>query len=164
MDGGAEFSDCRLYRYRLWREVNPLLGKGTIAFLMLNPSTADAVENDPTIRRCIGFARTWGFRRLEILNLFAFRSPFPATMKKAHDQKIDVIGPGNDEAIRDIVRKVPIVVAAWGALDDWAVPRGRKVAEMIPRMGVLGLTKAGHPRHPLYIRAGVEPIPWKGYE
>lgn len=93
--GEATFSGCGRYRYRLTRELNGALFAGSgraITFIMLNPSTADANADDPTIRRCKGFARGWGYGRLIIVNLFAFRATDPRDMWKAHEGGVDIVG------------------------------------------------------------------------
>jgi hypothetical protein len=150
----ALFSSCRTWRYSLSREVAPLDGNGTVAFIGLNPSTADETADDPTIRRCIGFARRWGFARLKVLNLFAFRSTDPAALLAAPDP----VGPQNDSTIREGIRGSDLVVCAWGAF-----PNGRRAAEVLPLIAAphcLGTTKNGSPRHPLYLRASTDPMPW----
>lgn len=150
----AVFSDCRLYRYRLERR----WGEGVLgAFLMLNPSTADEFQNDPTIRRCIGFAKREGWGGLVILNLFAFRATDPKDMERAPDP----IGPDNDEYLNAASFRVngPLV-AAWGAHKS-AVDRGRYVAAFLRwPMLCLGTTADGSPRHPLYVRADTPLVPF----
>jgi hypothetical protein len=150
----AHFSPCRTWRYLLTRQVTPLDGKGTVAFIGLNPSTADETADDPTIRRCVGFARRWGFARLQMLNLFAFRSTDPAALLAAADP----VGPENDSTIIEVVRGSDFVVCAWGAF-----PNSGRAADVLPLIAAphcLGTTKDGSPRHPLYLRAGTEPRPW----
>lgn len=142
----AFFSADRRYRYLLRRRV----GKPNrqVLFIMLNPSRADEERNDPTIRRCIGFARDWGFGILEVVNLFALMSTDPKGLLKAEDP----IGPDNDAAIRSALVVADTVVLAWGnhALDH--KERAAAVAEMareVVRPYCLGLTLRGAPRHPL---------------
>jgi len=109
---GAEISTCGLYRYRLWRTwdaANP----SRVAFIMLNPSTADATANDPTLRRCIDFAQRWGHGGLEVVNLFPFRAADPKEMLR-QSREVAVGGPENEEAIRGAVRRCHLLVAAWG--------------------------------------------------
>lgn len=145
----AVISDCGLYRYRLGRR----WGQGTtMLFVMLNPSTADGTEDDPTIRRCIGFAKREGHAALDVVNLFAFRATDPRELTHA----VDPVGPGNDAAIADAVQGAAVVVAAWGA----TVPRARSArpAEVLRLLSAcpvmaLGLTATGAPRHPLYLPA-----------
>ena len=148
--GGAEFSECRTYRYALWR----IWGVGPCAmFIGLNPSTADENTNDPTIRRCIRFATDWGFGGLYMLNLFAYRSTDPKVLVSMGDP----IGPKNSEALAYYRTKCELIVAAWGA-HKLASRRGRSVCGIIcRRLDCLGTTKDGSPRHPLYVRADVKP-------
>jgi hypothetical protein len=152
-DRGAELSPCGRYRYTLWRR----WAEGPrCLFVMLNPSTADATRDDPTIRRCIGFARRWGHGSLEVVNLFAWRATDPAVFYQReawHDA--DPIGPENDRAILAAVGRAATVIAAWGMHGE-LMGRGAAVEAMITRAGVdlwcLGITRKGyHPRHPLYL-------------
>jgi hypothetical protein len=153
-DAGATFSPCGVYRYTLWRawEVGP-----TVCWVMLNPSTADATKEDPTIRKCIGYARRWGFGAVAIVNLFALRSTNPRALY-GHAAPV---GPQNDAAIVECVRLSRLVVAAWGVHGEHC-GRGDAVLDML-RLGVeapvhcLGTTKDGHPKHPLYLRGDLEP-------
>jgi hypothetical protein len=153
----ATISDCGTYRYDLHRWINPGKDDHRLMFLMLNPSTADADRDDPTIRRCIRFARDWGFDRLVVTNLFALRATDPAELLKAPDP----IGPGNDESIYRHAAKVDLVVAAWGA-HPFAEDRADSVATVLHEHDVdlacLGTTLGGHPRHPLYIAAATKPV------
>jgi hypothetical protein len=157
--GGALVSPDGQYRYllqRRWSEVGPLL-----TFVMLNPSTADASNDDPTIRRCIGFAKREGFAGLTVLNLYAFRATKPADLWRASDP----VGPANDDMIRTHVLQAwkdwQPVVAAWGT----NAPRARVLQVCAMTDGAdwraLGLTKDGHPRHPLYLRADAPLTPWE---
>lgn len=154
----ARFDLSRRYRYALTRRWAP--GRAC-CFVMLNPSAADETSDDPTIRRCIGFARAWGFSALEVVNLFAWRTHQPRRLLGAPDP----VGPGNDRAIRAGAARAGLIVCAWGAAlqSSWAPARGRaaEVGEMLRAAGAptrcLGVTKAGHPRHPLYLALGVRP-------
>lgn len=141
---GAILSDDREYRYRLWRTWD--VAKPTVAFIMLNPSTADEREDDPTIRRCLGYAREWGYGKLVVGNLYAVRETDPANL---YDY-FDPIGPDNDEHLRQIADDAEKLVAAWGAngsIND----RGRHVAQMLDAdLYALDTTKDGQPVHPLY--------------
>ncbi len=126
---------------------------------MLNPSTADASQDDPTIRRCIGFAKAWGFGGLIVGNLFALRSTDP----KALYSHPEPIGPENDHHLRRIANEAAPVVCAWGthgALHD----RGREVAEMLDdrNLAALKVTADGSPGHPLYIAANTQPKAYFG--
>jgi hypothetical protein len=115
---------------------------------MLNPSTADAERDDPTIRRCIGFSRAWGFGSAEIVNLFALRATDPGTLRL----HADPIGPGTDDHVRSAAARVEVVIAAWGAF-DFAAARAEQVLSLLPgkRLHCLGRTRSGAPRHPLYL-------------
>ncbi len=125
---------------------------------MLNPSTADETENDPTVRRCIGFAQEWKCGSLEVVNIFAYRSTDPKKLEKVPDP----VGPDNDNSILKAAHRADIVVAAWGT---WGrvQDRGEAVRRLLESCDVhhLGLTKAGYPKHPLYLRADTKPILWK---
>jgi len=115
---------------------------------MLNPSTADESQDDPTIRRCISFARQWGYGGITVANLFALRSPYPSDLRESNDP----IGPENDQWLKDLAGKSGIVVGAWGNHGTY-LQRGEKVAAMFPNMQCLGTTKHSQPRHPLYVAA-----------
>lgn len=149
---GAIISDDGEYRYKLWRTFD--VAKPTIAFIMLNPSTADETADDPTIRRCIGYARQWGYGKLIVGNLFAVRETDPA---KLYDY-FDPIGPENDEYLREICDEADEVVAAWGT-DGSIGDRGdHVVSDLDADLKALGTTKEGHPVHPLYQPSDIEPI------
>ena len=153
---GAELDDDREYRYRLWRVWDAT--KPTIAFVMLNPSTADESEDDPTIRRCIGYAKDWGYGRLEVVNLFALRSPDPENLRDHPDP----VGPENDEYLQQVCSDAEKVIVAWGA-NGGLHGRARAVADLLDAdLYALDTTKEGHPVHPLYQPADAEPEPWDG--
>ena len=149
----AVLSPCRTWRYRLERQWDT--GKPTSLFIMLNPSTADGRIDDPTIRRCIAFARGWGMGRLIVCNLFAFRSTDPRALLVAPDP----VGPDNDAHIASAAQSVGaggIIVCAWGASGS-----SRDISHLVPNeLYCLGVTKAGHPRHPLYLRRDTKPQPF----
>lgn len=144
MRGDAVFSRCRAYRYALWREWDP--SGPTVLFVGLNPSTADHRHDDPTIRRCIGFARAWGFGRLAVGNLFAYRTPHPALLKQAAAP----VGRANDRWLRRLAAEADLVVAAWGVHGAHR-ERSAAVLGYLPAPKCLGTTKDGAPRHPLYL-------------
>lgn len=152
----AEFSECRTYRYALTRTWDA--GRLPLAFVMLNPSTADAFTVDPTIRRCLGFAQAWGAGGLLVLNVYGLRSTDPKALR-GHS---DPVGPDNDATIvTRLANPMARVVGAWGA---HARPdRAAYVIDLIREAGhqpvCLGRTKAGAPRHPLYLRADSQPDP-----
>lgn len=151
---GAILSSCEQYRYTLTREWDR--GTPPLTFLMLNPSTANATLDDPTIGRCVGFARDRGYGALRVLNLFAFRATNPEDMMAAPDP----VGLDNDQHIREAFMSAAEagapVIAAWGVKGVHA-GRDATVRDLATECGVtlmcLGTTKAGHPRHPLYVRA-----------
>jgi hypothetical protein len=141
------------FRYSLWRIWNPDFPK--VLFIMLNPSTADADIDDPTIRRCIGFAKSWGYSSLEVVNLFAYRATDPDELKKCDDP----VGPDNDKYICHAAESAHKIVLAWGTK---GVLRGRnrEVLNMVERYSpeCLEITANGHPKHPLYIGSGCQPV------
>jgi hypothetical protein len=149
------FSPCRTYRYTLWRQLDASRA-GFALFIGLNPSTADEQTDDPTIRRCKDFARRWGFGAVCVANLFAFRATRPADLKAAPAP----VGPDNDRWLVRLARTADLVIAAWGMHGSFA-GRDLKVAGLLDNPLVcLGLTRGGHPRHPLYLRRTTMPTPW----
>lgn len=153
----AEFSKCRTYRYSLWRDLNMLHPEmpGYVLFIGLNPSTADENLDDPTIRRCKGFAQAWGYGSLCMANLFAYRNTEPAAMKVAADP----IGIENDWYLQHLATNASLVVAAWGTHGAY-MNRGDTVRKMIPNLHYLRLTKSGFPEHPLYLPGDLVPQKW----
>jgi hypothetical protein len=154
MAGGATIRGR--YRYHLWRRIVGA-GSGRILFVMLNPSTADAEHDDPTLRRCLGFARAWGFGRLDVCNLFALRTPDPRELRSHRDP----VGPENDRHICAAVARADRIVAAWGT-GGALLRRGDAVRSILEPMSpmVLRLTRRGHPQHPLYLPRAVVPVHW----
>ena len=159
----AILSDCGLYRYRLEREVDPLLGDKTVAFVMVNPSTADAIEDDATIRKVIGFARRMAARRVIVGNLFAYR----ATDIRALRTVADPIGPDGGDHLRQIIREADKVIVAWGPcakLPRWLRSRWMEVAGIAEANGInlwcLGTANDGHPLHPLMLGYERRLSPW----
>ncbi len=184
---GATISKCGRFRYRLWREWrlhpapsqwdmwtdddgSPVVdGAGlqlgepkTCVFVMLNPSTADGEQDDPTIRKCIGFAKSWGYDRLEVINLFAYRATDPrALLALKHDD--DPVGWENQRHVQGALRDYPLgkLICAWGA-------HGGHLGQNETMLGwlagepchALGLTAEGHPRHPLYLPYTAQPVPF----
>ena len=149
----ASFSPCRRYRYDLWRRWDD--SKPYAMFIGLNPSTADETRDDPTIRRCIAFAKTWGYGALCMTNLFAFRATDPRDMKA---EEFPIGGHENDLALRSRADGAGIVIAAWG-VHGVHQERAAAVMKMIPKLHCLGLSKEGHPRHPLYLKSDCRPFP-----
>ena len=154
----AVYSDCEIYRYRLERVWAP--GAKTVLFVMLNPSTATEVQNDPTVERCERRARALGFGGFAVANIFAFRATDPRVMRAAADP----VGPGNDAVILALARAADRVICAWGVHGAHR-GRGAAVAALLRLQGVapyhLGLTRAGAPKHPLYIGYAAGPVPWE---
>jgi hypothetical protein len=154
-DTGATFSPCRTWRYRLWRTWGR---RPSLAFVMLNPSVADEVENDPTVERCQRRAVAGGYGGVTVVNLFALRSTDP----KALYRHADPVGPGNDAEILDVARQAGRVVCAWGAHGKLR-GRGARVLALLREAGVephaLRIGKDGQPGHPLYLPYALEPAP-----
>ena len=145
-DGFAVFSEDRRYRYLLRRRLSE--SRKRVLFIMLNPSRADEERNDPTIRRCIGFARSWGFGLLDVVNLFALASTDPLALLNAEDP----IGKYNDAAICAALEVADMAVLAWGNHGLTYGKRSMKVTAMAgrhTRTYCLGLTTKGAPKHPL---------------
>jgi hypothetical protein len=150
----AVISDCGKYRYVLRRKTNCVLRwVRPILFIMLNPSTADATQDDPTIRRCIRFAEREQYTDLTVVNLFALRATDPKQLKLVDDP----IGPENNLHIEKAVagHRNHLIVAAWGA-HPFARFRGHEVNSRFGPFECLGVTKCGDPRHPLYVRGDQE--------
>lgn len=146
----AEISDCGTYRYVLKRRIPSLVRWHHPAlFIMLNPSTADAEKNDPTIRRCLSFASLNGCTELTVVNLFALRATNPLELMDHGDP----VGPFNDQRIAEMIEdhQMGIIVAAWGA-HPFAKKRAQYIKERFGPFVCLGTTKDGSPRHPLYIK------------
>lgn len=161
----AEVSKCGRYRWwlqRSWSLRNAdgthRIGRGVVSFIMLNPSTADALQDDPTIRRCIGFAKSWGFNTLSVRNLFPWRATDPKELLKAEDPTGGYLG----DIELTTALTADFVVAAWGAnvpfkRDTEAMEMFVRFAPMVP-IYCLGKTKNLCPRHPLYVKADQQPV------
>lgn len=147
----AVISEDGKYRYvlaRSWEHEGPLC-----VFVLLNPSTADAIKDDPTVRRCVGFARRFGCGALEIVNLFAFRSTDPRKLKVL--SKDEAVGPLNDEVLREervrVAERGGFLIAGWGTHGKLFGRDAEVKALLGGGLLCLGPTKHGHPRHPLYL-------------
>jgi len=153
----AVYSDCERYRYALTRTWEPT-GRRAL-FVMLNPSTATEVQNDPTVERCERRARTLGFGAFRVTNIFAWRDTDPRKMRAAPDP----VGPKNDAAIEEGAGWADRIICAWGT-HGAHLARGPAVERLLRATGLplfhLGLTRDGHPRHPLYIAYAKQPEPW----
>lgn len=150
------FSPDRKYRYVLWREWADDLfqnrtKEGYVMFIGLNPSTADETTDDPTIRKCKGFAKRWGYLAMCMTNLFAYRATKPRDMFAAADDWIPITGADNDKWLREISDGANVVVAAWGTKGH-AFYRDDAVMEILGTgVQCLRRTNDGHPEHPLYV-------------
>ena len=156
----ALFSPCGAYRYRLTRR----WAEGpTVAFIMLNPSTADGALDDPTIRRCIGYARTWGYGALAVGNLYAFRATQPEELRRVRDP----IGPDNDRHLECVAQTAARVVCAWGTNPAAHTARTEAAMGLLRRwhaeLVALRLTRSGQPAHPLYQAADLVPVPFPAH-
>ena len=156
MQKGATLDPTGRYRYLLWRQW--AADRPAVGFVMLNPSTADAIADDPTIRRCLRFAQSWGKGSLWIVNLFAYRTPKPQHLR----QVADPIGPDNDRYLLKTQQQVQTLVAAWG---NWGnlQNRDRTVLQLLQKKGrlyCLGITQRQQPRHPLYLRCDTSLLPF----
>lgn len=149
----AVFSGDRTHRFELWRRWGP---GGFCMFIGLNPSTADETVDDPTVRRCVGYAQSWGYDALCMTNLFSIRATDPKVMKGCPAPNL----VQNDETLIGLARRAGIVIAAWGA-NDGHLRRDVVVSQMLDHIPVycLALTKTGYPKHPLYLRKDLIPIP-----
>lgn len=145
------------YRYLLERDLRQGGPGRTCVFVMLNPSTADAFTDDPTIRRCKAFAAREGCGRLAVVNLFCLRSADPSALKTATDP----IGPHADNYLQATTQDAAVVIAAWGAHPM----AGRRAVQAAGLLGgnlqALGVTASGAPRHPLYVRGDAPLIRWQ---
>lgn len=164
----ALISRCGKYRYELWREWSvaqtrferpgkaKLRKQRYVAFVGLNPSTADANKDDATIRRCVGYAKAWGYDGLVMLNLCAYRATDPKELQRVDDP----VGPDNDRRIRDCVKRVSLVVACWGG-NHFVRVRAITVLKMLRKRGDVHCilkTKWDAPAHPLRLPKGLTPV------
>ena len=164
--GGADISDCGKYRYRLWRQGWSPDDRACL-FVMLNPSTADAEVNDPTVRKCIGFATRWGYGLLMVCNLFAFRSRHPKDLLSPV-AKQDPVGPENEDFLHRELQAASRIVLAWGSHHEVDKLVAARVAELRDtlamhrgRCGTLGVCADGNPRHPLMLPYAAPFTEWK---
>lgn len=159
--GGATFSPDGRYRYVLWRRLSDnkhaARGRSQVCFVMLNPSTADAHEDDPTLRRCIGFAKRWQYGKLVVVNLFGYVTSDPKELLALDPEQAS----GDPRNLRMVITAACAshrVIAGWGASapTDRAEEVVRALSDHGVTLGCLGLTKSGAPRHPLYLRKDAE--------
>lgn len=154
MEKSAILSADRKYRYvltRIWDEKKP-----TVVFIGLNPSTADEEVDDETIRKCIGYAKRWGYGKLIMVNLFAFRSTDPSMLKRVEDP----VGPDNDSYIQKCVSESNLVIACWGNHGK-LLNRDKALMGSLPNLVCLKRNKNGTPHHPLYLSKDITPMPYK---
>jgi hypothetical protein len=152
MAKGAFIDPSGQYRYKLWRDWDKY--KQRVTFIMLNPSTADGKADDPTIRRCINFAKAWGYGSLDVVNLFAYRATDPKELLYVKDP----IGPDNNLWLGLSASHAAQIVLAWG-VNGTLYDRNNDVIRSLSHYGLycLGTSKDGHPKHPLYIKGNVIP-------
>ena len=155
MKKDAAFSPCRRYRYALWRTWNQ--SKPSVLFIGLNPSTADEANDDPTLRRCINYAKAWGYGGVCIANLFAYRATKPNDLLA----RKRVLGKDNNLWLIKLASEAGLVIAAWGNHGRYQ-HRASQVKSMIRPLHYLKLTKQGQPSHPLYLKAELTPLLFEG--
>jgi hypothetical protein len=160
MNTGAVFSDCRRYRYRLWRIWDASLSPA--CFILMNPSTADEIANDPTVERCQRRAAMLGYGGLIVVNVFAWRETDSRKLPKLVAAGTDITGPDNDAAILSAARESKLVVCGWGKPGELN-GRGRSVVRLLNDAGItphaLAVNADGSPKHPLYIGYSIKPTP-----
>ena len=147
----ATFSSCRKYRYslsRIWDKE-----KKYVLFIGLNPSTADEEVDDPTVRRCVNYAKNWGYGGFMMVNLFAYRTTLPSNLKKVKYP----VGKDNDKYIVTLSKKADINVAAWGNNGN-LYSRDKQVLILVPSLMCLKINKSGQPAHPLYLKKDLKLI------
>lgn len=160
LEKGATLSPCGLYRYQLWRVWDESLPR--LLFVMLNPSTADAEVDDPTIKKCVKYARAWGYGGLEVVNLFALRSTDPNALLDVYRDPVP--WPQNNQYILESAYRAGRIVVAWGAHKAIRA-RDKQVTALLSIHGFdlycLRLTKSGQPWHPLYVPDAQTPVEFK---
>ena len=150
----AILSEDRNYRYvlsRIWDS-----DKAMVTIIGLNPSTADEYTDDPTITRCINFAKSWGYGGIYMLNLFAYRATKPVDMFNENEP----IGLENNRYIIEYASKTDKVICAWGNHGSY-MKRSQDILNQIDNAYYLKLNKSGEPAHPLYLNSELNPIPFK---
>ncbi|WP_017298392.1 DUF1643 domain-containing protein [Nodosilinea nodulosa] len=156
IERSASFDPTGRYRYSLGRRWS---SAPTLAIIMLNPSQADGSVDDPTLRRCIGLARGWGFGAIAVVNLFAYRTPHPRVLRQVDDP----VGPDNDAALVSAVQQASHILLAWGNEGHW-LGRDRAILALLnsyqAQCHCLGQNRTGQPRHPLYVPRSASLQPW----
>jgi hypothetical protein len=150
MKSSATFSDCGKYRYSLKREWDK--DKPFVLFICLNPSTADDKNDDPTLIRCISYAKQWGYGGVYVTNLFAYRATNPRDMLSSQDP----IGIDNDKRLRKLSKSAGLVVAAWGNHGKH-IGRSDEIRKAVSNLYYLKLNASGEPSHPLYLKSNLKP-------
>ena len=148
---GAVFSDCREYRYCLWRKWDE--SKKKIMFIGLNPSTADEVNNDPTVQRCINYSKKWGYGEFYMMNIFAYRTTYPTVLLE-HPEPV---GKENDSWLKKIYKKTDMCIGAWGNHGEF-LDRSKQVLSLLPKIHCLKVNQSGEPAHPLYLKGSIKPF------
>lgn len=161
VESGAVFSECRRWRYQLWRIWDRSLA--VCAVVGLNPSKADEKWNDRTVAKCVRYSRKWGYGALYMLNIYGYCSTYPSELERM-SAKLDIVGPENDYWILETLKLVEssggIMIGAWGN-HGRLLGRGEAVRQLLPNLYRLGtLTKPGFPRHPLYLKGDLKPEPY----
>lgn len=147
---GAKLSECRTYRYALWRQWDDSIP--SILFVGLNPSKADEKDDDPTLLKCIQYARKWGYGGVYMGNLFSFRATQPRDLFKADDP----IGEENDSWLDYLNNKSKVTVAAWGNHGQF-MDRSMKIKPKLNNLHYLKMNATGEPAHPLYLCKNLSP-------
>lgn len=157
VESDADLSDDELHRFKLWRTWDQK--KKTVLFVMLNPSTANATEDDPTIRKCIRFAQAWGYGGIQVGNLFSIRTANPAVLHRAAVTK-RLERPRNDRALEEMAKEADLILAAWGNHGARYPERIQEVLQLLRPLHALRVTKLGQPSHPLYLPNSYTPRPF----
>jgi hypothetical protein len=152
---GATWSPDRKHRYTLWRTWDTK--KPYVMFIGLNPSTADEVSDDNTVRRCINYAKDWGYGALCMTNIFAYRATDPKVMKAQEDP----VGEENDKSLIECAKDAGVIIAAWGTHGSY-LGRNDEVIRLLGKLYCLKKTKDGHPGHPLYLKKDLKPVLFQG--
>lgn len=147
----ARFSRCKKYRYSLTRSWED--GSGKVVFIGLNPSTADQNQDDPTIHRCVNFAKSWGYSSIEMVNLFAYCATNPEELKMQQQ----AIGPANNQWIASALQESKLTIACWGNHGSFK-NRAAQIQGLYPRLHCLAINKSGQAKHPLYIKGTQTPF------
>jgi hypothetical protein len=153
LPSGSIISECNKYRYQLWHIWDE--DKPKVLFIMLNPSLSESWENNPTVKRCINFAKTWGYGGIYVGNLYAFRTPYPKELKKAGYPE----GKENRSHLLEMGKKCELTICAWGVYSGGTELENTKwIFSLFKKPHYLALSKDGIPRHPLYLKKDLKPI------